>query len=132
MQIPRVEARLSTFLTRFEAQQQLAEAKGILEGHQAAHRELKGSPCMAAALEHSLSIGNFLNWGTRLGAVAGFRLRNLPKLQVTTSTAVLQALWLRLSCSWLMLCLSCFATLNFESDSLVVICTIAGHSISMM
>lgn len=82
VQIPRVEARLSTFLTRFEARQQLAEAKGILEGHQAAHRELKGSPCMAAALQETLAIGNFLNWGTRLGPAAGFRLRNLPKLQV--------------------------------------------------
>ena len=77
-----MEARLSTFLTRFEARQQLAEAKGILEGHQAAHRELKGSPCMAAALQETLAIGNFLNWGTRLGPAAGFRLRNLPKLQV--------------------------------------------------
>lgn len=82
MQIPRVEARLTTFLTRFEAGQQLAEAKDVLEGHQAAHRELKGSPCMAAALQQALAIGNFLNWGTRLGLAAGFRLRNLPKLQV--------------------------------------------------
>lgn len=82
MQIPRVEARLSTFLSRFEARQQLAEAKGVLEGHQAAHRELKGSPCMAAALQETLAIGNFLNWGTRLGPAAGFRLRNLSKLQV--------------------------------------------------
>lgn len=82
LQIPRVEARLSTFLTRFEAQQQLAEANGILEGHQKAHQELKGSPCMAAALELTLAMGNFLNWGTRLGQGAGFRLRNLPKLQV--------------------------------------------------
>jgi len=84
LQIPRVEARLSTFLTRFEAQQQLAEAKGILEGHQKAHQELKGSPCMAAALQLTLAMGNFLNWGTRLGQGAGFRLRNLPKLQVGT------------------------------------------------
>ena len=84
LQIPRVEARLSTFLTRFEAQQQLAEAKGILEGHQKAHQELKGSPCMAAALQLTLAMGNFLNWGTRLGQGAGFRLRNLPKLQVCT------------------------------------------------
>ncbi|KAL0049978.1 hypothetical protein WJX82_001917 [Trebouxia sp. C0006] len=82
---PRVEARLSTFLTRFEAQQQLAEAKGILEGHQKAHQELKGSPCMAAALQLTLAMGNFLNWGTRLGQGAGFRLRNLPKLQDTQS-----------------------------------------------
>lgn len=84
LQISRVEARLSTFLTRFEAQQQLAEAKGILEGHQKAHQELKGSPCMAAALQLTLAMGNFLNWGTRLGQGAGFRLRNLPKLQVGT------------------------------------------------
>lgn len=82
LQIPRVEARLSTFLTRFEAKQQLAEAKGVLEGHQKAHQELKGSPCMAAALQLTLAMGNFLNWGTRLGQGAGFRLRNLPKLQV--------------------------------------------------
>ena len=82
VQVPRVDARLTTFLTRFEAQQQLSEAKGMLQGHQAAHRELKGSPCMAAALEQTLAMGNFLNWGTRLGQAAGFRLRNLPKLQV--------------------------------------------------
>ena len=86
MQIPRVEARLTTFLARFEAQQQLAEAKGILEGHLRAHQEMKGSPCMAAALELTLAMGNFLNWGTRLGQGAGFRLRNLPKLQVCIST----------------------------------------------
>ena len=77
-----MSARLSTFLTRFEAQQQLAEAKGILQGHQKAHKELKGSPCLSAALQLTLSMGNFLNWGSRLGQAAGFRLRNLPKLQV--------------------------------------------------
>ncbi|KAL0027450.1 hypothetical protein WJX77_001937 [Trebouxia sp. C0004] len=85
MKIPRVDARLSTFLTRFEAQQQLAEARAILEGHQKAHQELKGSPCMAAALQLTLAMGNLLNWGTRLGQGAGFRLRNLPKLQDTKS-----------------------------------------------
>ncbi|KAA6421764.1 MAG: formin domain containing, partial [Trebouxia sp. A1-2] len=85
MKILRVEARLSTFLTRFEAQQQLAEARGILEGHQKAHEELKGSSCMAAALQLTLAMGNFLNWGTRLAQGAGFRLRNLPKLQDTKS-----------------------------------------------
>lgn len=87
-----MEARLSTFLTRFEARQQLAEAKGILEGHQAAHRELKGSSCMAAALQETLAIGNFLNWGTRLGPAAGFRLRNLSKLQVC-ACRLLPRLW---------------------------------------
>jgi len=72
LQIPRVEARLSTFLTRFEAQQQLAEANGIVEGHQKAHKELKGSPCMAAALELTLAMGNFSKLGHK--AWAGSRL----------------------------------------------------------
>ena len=81
LQVPRVSSRFSTFLTRFEAQQQLTEAKAILEGHLKAHQELKGSPCLSAALQLALAIGNFLNWGSRLGGAAGFRLRNLPKLQ---------------------------------------------------
>ncbi len=100
LQIPRVEARLSTFLTRFEAQQQLAEAKGILEGHQKAHQELKGSPCMAAALQLTLAMGNFLNWGTRLGQGAGFRLRNLPKLQVGTGCFFFSPFVIIADCSW--------------------------------
>ena len=101
MQVPRVEARLSTFLTRFEAKQQLAEAKGILEGHRQAHQELKGSPCMAAALQLTLAMGNFLNWGTRLGQGAGFRLRNLPKLQV----CVCKAERMHVVCASLCLCM---------------------------
>lgn len=90
VQVPRVKSRLSTFLTRFEARQQLAEAHNSLQGHQRAHQELRSSPCLAAALQHSLALGNFLNWGTRLGQAAGFRLRNLPKLQVTSQACLQQ------------------------------------------
>ena len=77
-----MESRLTTFLARFEAQQQLTEARTCLQGHQKAHEELQSSPCLATALEHTLALGNFLNWGTRLGQAAGFRLR---KLQVRVS-----------------------------------------------
>ena len=84
MQIPRLEARLTTFLTKFEAREMLSEAKGALEDHLLAARELRASACFAAVLEEVLTLGNFMNHGTRLGQAAGFRLKNLPKLQVRT------------------------------------------------
>ena len=61
----------------------LSEAKSALEDHLLAARELRTSACFAATLEGVLTLGNFLNHGTRLGQVAGFRLRALPKLQVS-------------------------------------------------
>lgn len=88
LQVPRVESRLATFLARFEAREQLAEARTTLQGHQKAHQELQNSPCLAIALEHTLALGNFLNWGSRLGQAAGFRLRNLLKLQVLFSKQI--------------------------------------------
>ena len=82
MQIPRLEARLTTFLTKFEAREMLSEAKGALEDHLLASSELCTSACFAAVLEEVLTLGNFLNHGMRLGQAAGFRLKTLPKLQV--------------------------------------------------
>ena len=43
--------------------------------------QVRSSATLAAVLQLALALGNFLNWGTRLGAAPGFRLRNLPKLQ---------------------------------------------------
>ncbi len=44
---------------------------------------------LAAALRGALALGNFLNWGGRLGAAPGFRLRNLPKLKVSSLCSAL-------------------------------------------
>ena len=44
-------------------------------------RETRASAGLATALQGALALGNFLNWGGRLGAASGFRLKNLPKLQ---------------------------------------------------
>ncbi|KAK9830554.1 hypothetical protein WJX72_012430 [[Myrmecia] bisecta] len=83
--VPRIEARLGTFTARFEAMQQLQEARGVLTDHLAAHRELRASGSFRAVLVLALALGNFMNWGTRLGQAPGFRLKNLPKLQDTRS-----------------------------------------------
>eukprot|EP00891_Asterochloris_glomerata_P002244 jgi/Astpho2/2244/fgenesh1_pg.00040_%23_71_t len=85
MKVPRVLQRLTTFAARFETSTQLGDAEAVLRQHLAAQAELRASPCFAAALQLALAIGNFMNWGTRLGQAAGFRLKNLPKLQDTRS-----------------------------------------------
>jgi hypothetical protein len=46
-------------------------------------RDTRASRPLAAALQGALALGNLLNWGTRLGAAPGFRLKNLPKLQAS-------------------------------------------------
>jgi hypothetical protein len=82
MQAPRIEDRLGTYAACFEAEQQLEEAAAVAASHKAAQAELRASACFRAALARALALGNFLNWGGRLGGAAGFRLKNLPKLQV--------------------------------------------------
>ena len=90
MQIPRVQARLASFLVKFEGQDQLRFIGEALQMHLKAHAELKASPSFAAALEEALVLGNFLNHGSRLGQAAGFRLKNLPKLQVSRQPLMLE------------------------------------------
>ena len=82
MQVPRIEERLGTYAASFEAEQQVEEAAAVAASHVAAQAELRASACFRAALARALALGNFLNWGSRLGGAAGFRLKNLPKLQV--------------------------------------------------
>jgi hypothetical protein len=77
-----VEARLGAFQSSFETAAELRDAAAVLRAHQAAAAELRGSACFRAALRATLALGNFLNWGGRLGQAAGFRLKNLSKLQV--------------------------------------------------
>ncbi|KAL4452499.1 hypothetical protein ABPG75_008161 [Micractinium tetrahymenae] len=85
-QVPRLLPRLRCLLFQHEAPQQLQDAVATLECHLAAQRELRSSAAFAAVLRHALPLGNFLNHGNaRLGAAAGFRLRNLPKLADTRS-----------------------------------------------
>ena len=88
-QIPRVRARLANFLVKFEGQENLGWIGEVLQMHLAAHAELRASPCFAAALSEALVLGNFLNHGSRLGQAAGFRLKNLPKLQVSRLPSML-------------------------------------------
>ncbi|BDA46913.1 probable formin-like protein 13 at C-terminar half [Coccomyxa sp. Obi] len=85
MQVPRIQERLTTFAASFEMSAQLSEAAAVLAAHTAAQAELADSGCFRAALAAALALGNFLNHGSRLGQAAGFRLRNLPKLQDTRS-----------------------------------------------
>ena len=80
--MPGIEERLSTYASTFEAAQQLEEVSAVAAAHLAAQAELRASVCFQAVLARALALGNFLNWGSRLGQAAGFRLKNLPKLQV--------------------------------------------------
>ena len=54
--MPRLAARLRSFLFRFEAPHQLADARTALEVHAAAQRELGASPLFAAVLERVLAV----------------------------------------------------------------------------
>lgn len=45
-------------------------------------RDTRASQPLAAVLQGALALGNYLNFGSRLGAAPGFRLGGLPKLQV--------------------------------------------------
>ena len=85
IQVPRLEERLSAYASSFEAAQELEEVSVVLAAHAAAQAELRASKCFSAVLARTLALGNFLNWGSRLGQAPGFRLRNLPKLQVPAS-----------------------------------------------
>lgn len=67
---------------RFEAAAQLQEGAAVLADHLAAHAELRTSALFGRVLAGALALGNFLNHDTRLGGASGFRLKNLPKLQV--------------------------------------------------
>ena len=53
-----------------------------LQDQLAAHEQLRASTVFKAVLTTVLALGNFLNWGTRLGGAPGFRVKNLSKLQV--------------------------------------------------
>lgn len=50
-----------------------------------AHAEVRENGEWARALQCALALGNFLNYGSRLGRAAGVRLRSLPKMQVGMS-----------------------------------------------
>ena len=63
----------------------MAEARAVLDTHHQAQQQLCSSPLFASTLRTLLAAGNFLNWGSRLGAAAGFRLRSLPRLEDTRS-----------------------------------------------
>lgn len=82
MQVPRLEERLSSYAAKIEAAQHLEEVSAVLAAHTAAQAELRASACFRAVLARALALGNFLNHGSRLGQAPGFRLKNLPKLQV--------------------------------------------------
>jgi hypothetical protein len=88
VQVPRIQERLATFASSFEARAQLQEAVAVLQAHMAAYAELAGSGSFRAALTSALALGNFLNHGGRLGQAAGFRLKNLPKLQVLPNNSI--------------------------------------------
>ncbi|PRW57389.1 formin 20 isoform X2 [Chlorella sorokiniana] len=86
-QVPRLAPRLRCLLFQHEAPGQLQDAVATLECHLAAQRELRTSTAFALVLQHALVLGNFLNHGNaRLGAAAGFRVKNLLKLADTRST----------------------------------------------
>ena len=88
VQVSRIEERLSTYASSFEAAQQLGEVEEVLTVHTAAQAELRASECFRTVLARALALGNFLNWGGRLGQAPGFRLKNLPKLQVIPHCAL--------------------------------------------
>ena len=88
VQVPRIEERLSTYASSFEAAQQLGELMEVLAAHTAAQAELRASECFRTVLARALALGNFLNWGGRLGQAPGFRLKNLPKLQASPTCAL--------------------------------------------
>eukprot|EP01025_Chloroclados_australasicus_P040382 TRINITY_DN4216_c0_g1_i1.p1 TRINITY_DN4216_c0_g1~~TRINITY_DN4216_c0_g1_i1.p1 ORF type:complete len:833 (-),score=101.21 TRINITY_DN4216_c0_g1_i1:1768-3951(-) len=84
-QIPRADTRLRTFHSMFVSLDRLSEVTKILEAHSQAMRQLQTSRVMRVVLQMILALGNFMNYGTRLGNAMGFRLKCLSKLQDTRS-----------------------------------------------
>jgi hypothetical protein len=118
--VPRIEARLTTYAFRFEAAAQLAEAAAVLQTHAAAQRELRASACFGAVLALALALGNFLNWGSRLGQAAGFRLKNLIKLQVHARRGMPAKV-----CA----CMSACRTVPMQRAGMVMLCTAVDQSV---
>eukprot|EP01025_Chloroclados_australasicus_P042860 TRINITY_DN4558_c0_g1_i5.p1 TRINITY_DN4558_c0_g1~~TRINITY_DN4558_c0_g1_i5.p1 ORF type:complete len:1620 (+),score=228.53 TRINITY_DN4558_c0_g1_i5:277-5136(+) len=85
IQIPRVEERLKTYQKKFLIQEKLGETRTVLDTHSVAMRQLQTSRMFRLILQGVLAIGNFMNYNTRLGNAAGFKLKNLSKLVDTRS-----------------------------------------------
>lgn len=85
MSMDRCEARLRVFLLKFTTAEKNFEAHRIFTDHLRAMKELRTSEVFSSILRVVLAVGNYLNYGSRLGASAGFRLKNLTKLADTRS-----------------------------------------------
>jgi len=85
LKIPRVEARLMSFLYKIQFNAVIARIKADVDEAHEAIRTIRGSELIPRYLELILAIGNFLNQGSHAGGAFGFTLDSLLKLKDTKS-----------------------------------------------
>ncbi|KAK3282359.1 hypothetical protein CYMTET_9917 [Cymbomonas tetramitiformis] len=80
MQVDRLKPKLSALRHRFKLEMQFGEVATTLQAHQEACQQLRNSELFHGVLASTLHIGNFMNYGTRLGAAGGYMVPVLVKL----------------------------------------------------
>jgi len=79
--VPNIETRMNSYLLKFTMRSQFDDLKAVIDAHTLGICGIKMSRTFLTLLRGTLVLGNYMNYGGRLGGAAGFRLNLLPKLQ---------------------------------------------------
>ncbi|XP_035845948.1 formin-like protein 20 [Helianthus annuus] len=86
MKVPRMEAKLNTFMFKLQFNSQLANFRNCLNIVNSACDEVRKSVKFKEVIKRILYLGSTLNQGTSRGAAVGFKLDSLLKLSETRAS----------------------------------------------